>query len=98
MASAVDLADIKEQLNIHGEEDDAILERYLLAAKSKVVAHVRRDLDTQFSAGWPAHADQAVRMLVAHWFLMRETAASGAISNEVRFGFTELLCDLRNLS
>jgi uncharacterized phage protein (predicted DNA packaging) len=100
MASLVDLNDVKDQLSIErntGDFDD-LLGRYLAAAKSKVIAHVRRDLDAEFSDGWPDHADQAVRMLVAHWFDVRETASTGGAVSEVPFGFLSLLENLRDLS
>ena len=100
MASLVDLIDVKDQLSIEHDADDFddLLGRYLSAAKSKVIAHVRRDLDAEFPTAWPDHADQAVRMLVAHWFGMRETASTGGTVSEVPFGFTSLLEDLRDLS
>jgi Phage gp6-like head-tail connector protein len=100
MASLVDLDDVKDQLSIEHDvvDYDSMLERFLAAAKSKVMAYVRRDLDAEFPTAWPDHADQAVRMLVAHWFAFREAAITGGAVSEVPFGFVDLLSDLRDLS
>lgn len=43
----------------------------------------------------PARARQAVKLLVGHWFVNRETVLTGTISKEIEFAYTSLIEGLR---
>ncbi len=76
--------------------DDQLIQDYIDAAEAWVIKHLRRDLDAEFSGGWPAPILQAVRLLVAHWYTHRETVAVGAMV-EIPFGTAQMLAPYRDL-
>lgn len=96
MACGVDLAQIKAQ--VQAEEstaDDVLLSAYLASAIAFVDAHLRRDLEADFRDGWPAPMDQAVRLIVGHWYSHRSAVDKSAAA--VPFGVKDMLAPYRNL-
>lgn len=76
---------------------DTQIQEYIDAAEAWVVKHLRRDLDVEFPGGWPAPILQAVRMLVAHWFVNPEASAPGSGLAQTPFGVAALLAGYRDL-
>lgn len=68
------LAVMKEHLVVEHDDDDAQIQRLIDAAEASVVAHLRRDLATEYPGGWPEDIRQAVRFSVATWFESRSGA------------------------
>lgn len=72
-------ADVKPHLALPAGDtgDDVLIQQYIDAAEAHVVNHLRRDLDAEFPAAWPAPILQAVRFLVGHFYLNREAVVVG---------------------
>ncbi|WP_417723960.1 head-tail connector protein [Salipiger sp.] len=77
--------------------DDALLGDLQGAAEGFVQSYTRRDLDAELPGAWPVDCLHAVKMLVAHWYQIREAMAEGA-GGEVPFGVRDLLSSHRDLS
>lgn len=84
--------------------DDAAIESYYRAARSYVIRLTQRseaDLvemsDTLSDSGLPLELEQAVFMLVGHWYNQRETAA-GVQMRDVPHGTMALIRPFRKLS
>lgn len=84
--------------------DDAVIENYYNAARSYVVRLTQRDEDTLAEmatslseSGLPVELEQAVFMLVGHWYNQRETAA-GVQMRDVPHGTMALIRPFRRLS
>ncbi len=78
--------------------DDGLITGYIAAAEARIVAHLRRDLDAEFPAGWPDDILQALRFLVAHYYLNREATARNGDVIEMALGVDDLLAPWRDLS
>lgn len=78
--------------------DDTLLQDYIAAAEAWICQHVRRDLDVEYSEGWPTPILQAVRLLVAHWYQHREAVTGNTITNVIPFGVAQMLAPYRDLS
>ena len=93
---SVTLSEIKEHVVVGADEshDDALLERFIAAAKGRVADHLRRDLDAEFPGGWPDQINQAVSFMVAHWYANREAIGSG----EMLLAVKDILAPWRDLS
>ena len=62
-----------------------------------MLAHLRRDLDAEFPAGWPAPVLQAVRLMVAHYYANREAVVIGSAATELPLGAERMLAPWRDL-
>lgn len=89
---------VKQQLRLDPGDasENALIQGYLDAA----IAHVEQHCDRRIVDGTPAGPDemamtkdveQAVLLLVAHWYSNREAAVIGAASAQVQLGFERLL-------
>ena len=92
----MDLALVKLQLRIDGDEEDALIESYIDAAR----AHIEQHCDLKLVEGTPANDEemaltpdvqQAALLLVGHWYTNREAAVVGAVPNAVALGVERLL-------
>lgn len=97
--SQISVADMKPHLNVAADdaESDGIIGNYIEAAEDMVAKYVRRDLNAEFPAGWPAAILQAVRLLVAHYYENREAVTAGPKASVLPFGVEALLAAERDL-
>lgn len=83
---------LKQHLRIDGTEEDSLLQSYVDAASLLI----RRETGKNFVLGEDGYEDiardalfqQAVRMLVAHWYENRQPV--GAVTGEIPFAVTHL--------
>ncbi|KPW82046.1 MULTISPECIES: head-tail connector protein [Pseudomonas] len=92
----IDLALVKIQLKVDGEEEDRLIAGYVEAAKSHVAMHCDRELVEGDPAGpeqmgFTPDVEQAVLLLVGHWYVNREAVVIGGAPAEVQLAFERLL-------
>ena len=92
----MNLALVKQHLRVDGDDEDLILISYIESAKAHVEMHCDRVLvegipvdDTQMVL--TKDVEQAVLMLVGHWYANRETVVVGSVPANVQLGFERLL-------
>lgn len=91
---ALDL--VKTHLRVDGAEEDALIEGYIAAALSHVEQHCDRVL-VEDSPVLPEQmtltkdVQQAVLLLVGHWYANREAVVIGTITSEVPLAVDRLL-------
>jgi uncharacterized phage protein (predicted DNA packaging) len=92
----LDLASVKMHLRVDGDEEDALIGGYVAAAK----AHVEQHCDRKLVEGEPADAsemgltrdvEQAILLLVGHWYANREAVAVGTIATAMPLAVDRLL-------
>lgn len=83
----VTVPELKAQLNLDHDLDDALLSHQIEAAE----AHVASFIGSPLTAPLPAAIRQAVLMLAAYWYETRETAQAGGAPSAVPFGVYDLL-------
>lgn len=92
----IDLARVKLHLRVDGDEEDSLINGYLEAAKSHVSMHCDRELVEAAPVepdqmGITPDVEQAILLLVGHWFANREGVALGTISTVVPLAVERLL-------
>ena len=92
----IELARIKLHLRLDGDEDDALVLGYVDAAKSHVTMHCDRELVDGAPVepdqmGLTPDVEQAILLLVGHWYANREEVVIGAAANQVPMGVNALL-------
>ncbi|WP_312538274.1 head-tail connector protein [Achromobacter mucicolens] len=93
----MDLALVKQhlRLNLSDATEDALIQDYIDSALAHVEQHCdRKIVDAPVNAGEMAltkDVEQAVKLLVGHWYSNREAAVVGAVSNDVALGVERLL-------
>ena len=91
----MDLLRVKQQLDVTRTDQDDLLQGYIDAAKAHVEQHCDRTLvetdpaDDSEMALTP-DVEQAMLMLIAHWYENREAVSDGA-ANTVPLGVERLL-------
>lgn len=97
---AVTLEEMKAHLNVTLSVDDALIADQITAAEAHLASWLGFGLDDakEFPDGRPADVDQAVKMLVAHWYENRETAfiSNSAAAMEIPFSVAEIVRNYRN--
>lgn len=94
---ALVLADLKAHCNVTSAGDDAMLTRYLGAAK----AHIERLLgfkltDTvELPDGAPADLELAILQLAADWYENREASLVGVAAQPIPFGVADIVNEYR---
>lgn len=83
----VTVPELKAQLNIDHDLDDALLSHQIEAAEAHVASFIGASLPDPL----PAAIRQAVLMLAAYWYETRETAQAGGAPFVVPFGVHDLL-------
>lgn len=79
----IDLPTVKMHLRVDGDEEDALIGGYVAAAKAHVEQHCDRKLvDTDpvepDEMGLTRDVEQAILLLVGHWYANREAVVVGA--------------------
>lgn len=97
--SIITVADAKAHLNITTDADDALLERLIASAETFMDGY----LETKFAdmtAPVPDDLQQALFMLVAHWYEQREAVLIGntLTAVDVPYGFWDIVAQHRAYS
>jgi len=92
----IDLARVKHHLRVDGDEEDSLVTGYFEAAKSHVAMHCDRELVETAPVepeqmGLTPDVEQAILLLVGHWYANREAVALGTISTTVPLAVERLL-------
>lgn len=85
--SAVTVAELKAQLNLDHDLDDALLSSKIDAAEAYAAGFIGAPIPTPC----PATIKQAVLMLASFWYEVREAAQIGSNPYAVPFGTHDLL-------
>ena len=83
----VSVAELKAQLNLDHDLDDALLALKIAAAEAYAASFIGDAIPDPI----PATIKQAVLMLSAHWYEVREATLTGGSSYVVPFGVHDLL-------
>lgn len=92
----LDLARVKLHLRVDGDEEDSIITGYIESAKSHVAMHcdrllVEADPVEPEQMGMTPDVEQAILLLVGHWYANREAVVIGTISSAVPLAVERLL-------
>ncbi|MDD1150400.1 head-tail connector protein [Pseudomonas sp. TNT2022 ID357] len=92
----IDLARLKSHLKVDGDEEELIIAGYLEAAKAHVAMHCDRQLVEvdplePDQMGLTPDVEQAILLLVGHWYANREAVVTGTISTAVPLAVERLL-------
>ncbi len=87
MPVAISVAELKAQLNLDSEDDDALLSLKIEAAEAYAASFIGGPIPDPA----PAAIRQAVLMLAAYWYEAREAATVGGNPYAVPFGVHDLL-------
>lgn len=92
----IDLANVKMHLRVDGDEEDALIGGYIEAAKAHIEQHCDRKLvETDpvepDEMGLTRDVEQAVLLLVGHWYANREAVAVGTIATAMPLAVERLL-------
>ncbi|MBV4480058.1 head-tail connector protein [Pseudomonas khavaziana] len=92
----IDLERVKLHLRVDDDEEDSLIGGYIEAAKSHVAMHCDRELVEAAPVGpdqmgITPDVEQAILLLVGHWFANREGVAMGTISTTVPLAVERLL-------
>lgn len=92
----IDLANVKMHLRVDGDEEDALIGGYVEAAKAHVEQHCDRKLVDADPVepeemGLTRDVEQAILLLVGHWYANREAVAVGTIATTMPLAVERLL-------
>lgn len=92
----IDLARVKLHLRVDGDEEDTLITGYIEAAKAHVEQHCDRTLVEvdpvePDEMGLTRDVEQAILLLVGHWYANREAVALGTIATAVPLAVDRLL-------
>ncbi|NMZ09046.1 phage gp6-like head-tail connector protein [Pseudomonas proteolytica] len=84
----IDLARVKLHLRVDGDQENTLITGYIEGAKSHVAMHCDRELVEGSPVepdqmGITADVEQAILLLVGHWYENREDAAAGVTPTAV---------------
>ena len=94
---SVDLEVAKAHLNTIDEDDDQV-ERLIDAAQNYLERQLGFKVADKFPNDVPPALDQAVLMLVGHWYENREASLVGTTTETLPLGFTDIVNSYRNWS
>ena len=91
-----DMATVKMHLRVDGDEEDALIGGYLAAAKAHVEQHCDRKLVESDPVepeemGLTADVEQAILLVVGHWYANREAVVTGTIATVIPLAVERLL-------
>lgn len=92
----LDLARVKLHLRLDGDDEDRTITGYIEAAKAHVAMHcdrvlVEADPVEPDEMGLTPDVEQAILLLVGHWYANREAVVTGTISTVVPLAVERLL-------
>ena len=87
---------MKLHLKLDGDEEDSLVTGYFEAAKAHVAMHCDRELVETVPTGpeqmgFTPDVEQAVLLLVGHWYANREAVVIGTIATAVPLAVDRLL-------
>jgi uncharacterized phage protein (predicted DNA packaging) len=100
----VTVDDAKKHLNLTTDDDSALVQRLISAAQDWLESQLGYKLADKFTSGSPAALnvppalDQAVLMLVGHWYANREATLVGVSAAPLPFGLADIVNDWRDWS
>lgn len=94
----VQLDEVKENLNVTGNDDDALLTRQIAAAEAHIDRMLGFKMETEYPAAVPADLKQAICHLVGHWYENREATLVGVSIQNVPFSVHDIVREYRNWS
>lgn len=94
---ALTAADLRAHSNLTEGDDDALLSRFIVAAKARIEASLGFKIDdvTEFPSGTPDDLTLAVLMLAAHYYENREATVVGVTAQVMPLGVTGVIADYR---
>ena len=92
----LDLAKVKLHLRVDGDEEDALIGGYLEAAKAHIEQHCDRQLVDADplepeQMGLTRDVEQAILLLVGHWYSNREAVVVGGAPSALPLAVDRLL-------
>ena len=92
----LDLDRVKRHLRVDGNDEDVVISGYVEAAKAYVAMHCDRILVDADPAGpeemgLTPDVEQAILLLVGHWYANREEVVVGVSATQVPMGVQALL-------
>lgn len=92
----MDLALVKDQLRIDHDHEDTLIQQYIDAAEAHVEQHCDRvlvdsDPADESQMAFTPDVQQAILLLVGHWYANREAVVVGQTSQQVPLAFERLL-------
>jgi len=92
----LDMTTVKMHLRVDGDEEDALIGGYLEAAKAHVEQHCDRKLVEAAPVepdemGLTRDVEQAILLLVGHWYSNREAVVIGGAPSAVPLAVERLL-------
>ncbi|MGF6669133.1 phage gp6-like head-tail connector protein [Pseudomonas sp. MWU13-2625] len=92
----LDMTTVKMHLRVDGDEEDALIGGYLEAAKAHVEQHcdrklVEADPVEPDEMGLTRDVEQAILLLVGHWYSNREAVVVGGAPSAVPLAVERLL-------
>ncbi len=92
----LDMTTVKMHLRVDGDEEDALIGSYLEAAKAHVEQHCDRQLVDADplepeQMGLTRDVEQAILLLVGHWYSNREAVVVGGAPSAVPLAVDRLL-------
>ena len=92
----LDMTTVKMHLRVDGDEEDALIGGYLEAAKAHVEQHcdrkmVEADPIEPDEMGLTRDVEQAILLLVGHWYSNREAVVVGGAPSAVPLAVDRLL-------
>lgn len=90
--------ELKQQLNMSSNLDDALLGRKLAAAQDHVERLLGFKIETTYPEAVPAALVEAVSQLAADWYENREATLVGVTAVEIPFGVQAIVAEYRSYS
>ncbi|WP_421360287.1 head-tail connector protein [Agrobacterium rosae] len=97
----VTVPEMKAQLNltgIPGTDDDALIERKIMAAQDYIERLLGFKIETTYPDGIPPSLVEAVCQTAAHWYENREATLVGVSAQELPFGVWPIVNEFREYS
>ena len=96
------LADVKAQLNVTSDADDALIARKIAAAQDHLEGLLGYKIEQTYGGTEqdpiPPALVEAVCQLAAHWYENREAVLVGVNAQELPFGLWSIVNNYRNWS
>lgn len=88
----VTLSDVKAELGIISDDDDALIQSKIEAAQ----AHIEKEIGYLIPSTVPADLVAALKMLACHFYENREASVVGVSAQILPLGVTDILANHRN--
>lgn len=97
MATYITLEEAKEHLRVDYSDDDNYIMSLIDVVENTVAIEIGAELDTIAAEGaLPKRLIQAMLLLIAHFYMMREPVTVGVTAVPIPYGFDFLLSPFKN--